>query len=210
MQAIDPASFHFLVLKNVELLLLYIVITGIALFLIKKHKAALFTAFAAACVLITFFCNDEWTNLHRRQLVIYNTERNNQVELINNKTFTVLNTDISVTKKIVYAVNPAHTNWAAWHEEKTTPTEIIDLSSKTMLFLNRTIDSSTRFPISYLFINDAKENDPANLQKIFSPALIIIGNNYPRKQTDKFVRLCARNAINVHVMATDGALILDY
>jgi len=210
MQAIDPASFHFLVLKNVELLLTYIVITGIALFLIKRQKAALFTALATACVLLISFCNDEWINLHRRLLVVYNTEKNNQAELINDKTYSVLNTDTSVTKKIAYAVNPAHTNFAAWREEKISPTEIVDLNGETMLFLNHSIEGPARFPVNYLFINDPKENDPVKLQKIFSPSMIILGNNYPRHQADKFVSLCARNNIKVHVMSGDGAFILNY
>lgn len=210
MQGVDPASFHFLMLKNTELVFIYIMVTGIALFFVKKQKVALFISLAVACVLLTSFCNDEWINLHRRVLVIYNTGNNNRVELINNKTYSVLNTDTLIEKKTAYAINPAHTNWAAWQETTTTTTEIIDLNGKTMLFLNGNIDSATRFPVSYLFINNTKETDPVELQKIFSPSMIIIGNNYPRKQTDKFVSACVRNGINVHAIVSDGAFILNY
>ena len=209
LQTFNPASFHFLILKNIELLLVYLIVCGIALFLIGKKKTALFAGLIAAVFLMTSFCNDEWVNLHQQRLVIYNTPKACQIELINGKTYTILNTDTAAVKKIVYTVNPAHINWGAWQEHKTASTEIVDLNGKTLLLLDHDIDTTTHFPVNYLFINNAKETDPVKLQKIFSPSLIIIGNNYPRLQADKFIKACRRNGIAIHDIANDGAFILN-
>ena len=209
LQGFNPASFHFIMLKDVELLLVYVIITGAVLFLIKRQKAALFMSLAGACLLLTSFCNDEWISLHQHRLVIYNTTRASHIELVNGKTYTVLNTEIANHKKIAYTVKPAHTNWGAWQESNDTHSEVIDINGKTVLLLNREITNVPPFPVNYLFINYPDETDLFKLQKIFSPSLIIIGNNYSREQTDKFVKACAGKNIQLHIIANDGAFVLN-
>ncbi len=209
LQGFNPASFHFIMLQDVELLLVYVIITGAVLFLIKRQKAALFMSLAGACLLLTSFCNDEWISLHQHRLVIYNTTRASHIELVNGKTYTVLNTEIANHKKIAYTVKPAHTNWGAWQESNDTPSEVIDINGKTVLLLNREITNAPPFPVNYLFINYPEETDLVKLQKIFSPSLIIFGNNYSREQTDKFVKACADKNIPLHIIANDGAFVLN-
>ena len=157
LQGFNPASFHFIMLQDVELLLVYVIITGAVLFLIKRQKAALFMSLAGACLLLTSFCNDEWISLHQHRLVIYNTTRASHIELVNGKTYTVLNTEIANHKKIAYTVKPAHTNWGAWQESNDTHSEVIDINGKTVLLLNREITNVPPFPVNYLFINYPEE-----------------------------------------------------
>ncbi len=209
LQNFNPRSFRFLMLNDAELLLVYVIITGVALFLIKKQKAALFIGFTATCILFISFCNDEWMRLHRHQLVIYNTAKSSRIELIDGKNYSVLNTDTAAVKKIAYTTRPAHANWGAWQEALTTPGEIIDINGKTMLLLNRNIDTGAHFTVDYLFINCPEETDPVKLQKIFSPSLMIIGNNYSRVQADIFVKAAKEKGIAIHVVANDGAFVVN-
>ena len=208
LQGFNPVSFHFLMLTDVEVLLVYVIISGLILFVIKKQKSALFTGLVAICLLLSSFCYNEWIRLHQQKLVIYNTAKSNYIELIHGKSFTVLNTDSSATKKIAYAIKPAHINWGAWQEEKRAATDVVNINGKTMLLLNKGVSTDTHFPVDYLFINCNEETDPVKLQKIFSPILMVIGNNFSRKQVEHFVKDCKAAAIPVHSMANDGAFIL--
>lgn len=209
LQSFNPLSFHFLMLKDVELLLVYILVTGAVLFLIKKKKAALFTGFAAACLLFISFCNDEWIRLHQHRFIIYNTANVNHIELINGKTYSILHTDTTAVKKIAYTIKPAHTNWGAWQQAKTAPGEIIDVNGKTLLILNMDIDPSAHFPVDYLFINHPVVTDPVKLQQIFSPKCIIIGSNYKKDEREEFIKTAVENGIAIHSVANDGSFILN-
>ena len=208
LQGLNPVSFHFLMLTDIELLLLYVVIIGLVLFFIKKRTGALFMGLISACFLLLSFCNDEWTRLHQQKLVVYNTAKTNHIELITGKTYQVLNSDTSAVKKIAYTVKPAHINWGAWRMDTTRANEVVGINGKTALLLNNDIDTGARFPVDYLIVNYTDDADPVKLQKIFSPALMIIGNNYTQKQQDTFVKICSISGFPVHAVAGQGAFVL--
>ncbi len=209
LQSMNPKSFHFLMITGVEMFLLYITISGVVLFLMKKQKPALFMGLGAACLLLFSFCNDEWVRLHQHRLVAYNTGKANHIELIKGSSYAVLNTDTGTGKKIEYAVKPAHIGWRAWKKDTIAANEIYDVNGKTVLLLNEEINTDSHFPVDYLIINYTGKPGPLKLQKIFSPSMIIIGNNYTRKQQDKFMREGANAGIPVHAIGKDGAFVLE-
>ncbi len=209
MQSLNPPSFHFLVLTNIELIVVYTAIAGIVLFFMKKNKVALFTGLPACCLLLVLFCQDEWTNLHQQRFVVYNTGKVNHTELVNGKTFSVLHTDTANTRKIMYAIKPAHTYWQSFKQEKSTPNEITNVQGKTILMLNDNNISTGHFHVDFLVINTTKRIDPAELKEIFSPSMVIIGNSLHRKQKEKFTRDCSRAGIAIYDVSEQGAFIID-
>ena len=208
LQNFNPVSFHFLLLSGPQLFILYFIIGGFALFLIQQHKGALFTGLAASCILMCLLCRAEWVCLHQQRLVIYNTGKAGCAELINGRTYTTLMADTAAQKKTAYTTKPAHINWQAWRESKAPATEIISIHGKTVLLACCNIDTAARFHVAYLFVNNEDVTDPLLLQKVFSPDLIIIGNNYGRKQKEQFVKACAVAAIPAHAIA-EGAFVLE-
>ncbi len=209
LQGFNPVSFHFLLLTDIELLLLYVVIIGLVLFLIKKRTGALFMGLISACLLLLSLCNNEWAHLHQQKLVVYNTAKSNHIELISGKTYQVLNTDTSAAEKTAYTVKPAHIHWGAWQRDSSMANEIVRINGKTVLLLNNDVDTGGHFPVDYLIVNYTDEADPVMLQKVFSPALMIVGNNYTQKQQDRFVKTCKAASVHVRAVSRDGAFILN-
>jgi competence protein ComEC len=209
LQGLNPASFHFLRLTGVEMTLLYVTIAGLLLFLMQQRKPAVFTALVAACLLLLSFNRNEWARLHQRRLIVYNVSKTNYIELITGSNYTVLQTDTAFTKKISYSIKPAHIYWGAWQQDSAIANELVSIGGKTALLLNREINTTDHFPVDYLIINYSGHPDAAELSRIFSPSLIIMGNNYTKKQQDKFRKECRRSGTAMHAIAEDGAFVIN-
>ncbi len=211
LQNINPTSFHFLVLSAAELFLVYISISTLAIFLLKKTKPAIFVCLASLSCLLIFFCHDEWTSLRREQLVVYNINKMNHIELIQGKYFSVLNTDTSVTaNKKDYILRPAHTNWNAWRTKNVPPSDLFLIGNKTVLLLNKPITTTAHFPVDYLVLNyPLKKTDLRQLMETFSPQKIILGNNNSRYIIDKYFEKSKESNIPLHSLAYNGAFVIS-
>ena len=206
LQSMNPVSFHYLVLTGLELVCLYVTITGIVLFFMKKQKQGLFVGLTACCLLFLSFCADEWQRLHQQRLVVYNIGKTNHVELISGRTYSELTTDTVTEKKIAYATGPAHINWRAWTKAGTKAGEIWEVNGKTVVILNEEIKGDAQFHADCLVINYTGQPDLAELQKVFSPAVIVVGNNYSRKQQGK---LAVSTGANIWPVADKGAFVFE-
>lgn len=209
MQGFNPESFHFLLITGIEMLLIYAGIAGISLFLLKRQKGSLSAGLMALCVLFMCFCRDEWLRLHQRHFVVYSAGQNNHIELIRGYRYSEMNADTGSRKKVNYAIKAAHTGWQAWEKDPGRRNEILLINDKAALVLNRDIDANSPFPVDYLVVNYAGKIDIVKLQKIFSPGLMIIGNNCTKKQQEDCRQKAQANGIKVHSITTDGAFVLS-
>ncbi len=153
LQNFSPESFRYLMLTGMELLLAYVMIAGLVSFLMKQQKPALFIGMGAACLLLCSFCNNEWARLHQQRFVVYNTAKANHIELIKGDTYTIINTDTAVQKKIDYAVSPAHINLGAWKKDNITANKLFVVGGKAVLVLDSEINTNGHFPVNILVIN---------------------------------------------------------
>ncbi len=211
LQGCNPMSFHFLTLTTSELILVYLAITGVTVFLLKKQKPALFMGLGALCLLLLSFGINGWVTMRQLRFVVYNTGKANQIELLRGNTYTVVSTDTSAAKKIAYATKPAHTCWRAWTQTPGLPdtsNQVFNIGGKKVLVLNREQNSVASFPVDYLIVNYTGAELP-KLQQAFLPKQMVIGNNYTRKQQDKLVKESADAGINVHFTSRDGAFVLE-
>lgn len=211
LQRLNPVSFHYLRLSSAELILLYIIISGIAVFLLQKKKAGLFLAMSITCVLLLSFCWNEWVELHQDRLVVYNTGKGNYIELIHGKSHGIVYTDSITENKKIYATKPAHTYWSAWQERKIdTTNEVLYIGNKTVLILKQPIYNNTSFPVDYLIVcHKETANDISQVQQIFHPKMTILGNNYTRRQLETLEMLYKQQNIPLHSIANEGAFIVD-
>jgi competence protein ComEC len=210
LQGCNPYSFHMLMLTGVELILLYIILSGILLFLMKKQKPALFTGLIAACLLLISFSASEWTMLHQRRLVVYNTGKANYIELIEGDHYSIICQDTGSQKKTNYAIKPAHIGWHAWRQDSSaTPYEIMNINGKSLLILNQRVDTGLRFHVDYLVINCEGRLTVEHLQRVFTPEIIIAGNSYSVNQQDNLLRNCVNNAIGSHATRAQGAYVAE-
>ena len=209
LQQFNPPSFHFLVVTGIELLMIYLIVAGFSLFLLKKQKAALFTALAACCIVCLLFCMDEWGSLHQRKMVVYNTGGANHIELIKGNTYAVLYTDTSLYKKTDYAVRPAHIGWRTTERNKVGSNQPFNIGGKTVLILNENISTASSFHVDDLILNYSGKPDVARLKRVFSPVMVVIGNNYSHKQQGKLVKKFADEGVKAHSITMDGAFVLE-
>jgi len=209
LQSCNPQSFRYIMLTGLELILIYFFIAGIFLFLMKKNKPALFTGIIAVCLLLVCFCTDQRSTMHQHRMIVYNAGKSNHIELISGSNYTVLYKDTGSQIKTDYIVKPTHIGWRAWKQDSTKTQEIGSINGKSFLILNYAADTSIRFHTDFLIINYIGKIDAKELQKIFSPSLIIIGNKYTRRQQQRFKKDFAKAGLQVHCISEDGAFVLE-
>ncbi len=211
MQHINPASFHFLVLNNAELMLLYITIGSLAFFIMKKKKSAIFISGIALIFLLCSFCCNEWIAVHQDRLVVYNISKINHIERITGKYHTLLNSDTLADSKKNYILKPAHTYWHAWKQKQPTLNKIIQIGKLKVLLLDGPVIAADgqHFPVDYVVVNYTNTIDPENIKNSFAPRDIILGSNHSRKETAKWIAAANNAGQPLFATANDGAFILN-
>lgn len=206
----NPQSFYFLGLQEYELLLVFIVISAIAIFLLKQQKAGLFTGLVALCLLMISFCVNEWETLHQRKLVVYNIARANHAELVEGKYHIVLASDSNISqRKKDYVLKPAHTGWHAWREKKNMLPEVLEIDGKSVLILNEMSAYDGEFPIDYLILNfNVKKTAPGYFMETFHPRKIILGPGVSRRKAEEWRDICGKQGIPLHNVLLSGAFVL--
>lgn len=207
LQQASPQSFHYLMLTNAELVVVYIAIAGIALFFLQKKKRALFAGLSASCILLLLLCADEWQSLHQHRLVMYNGGKANITELIKGNRHITLSADAS-PQKTSYTLLPAYAAWHAWRQSNEQPDYIYNAGGKTALVLTQ--NRQGFFPVDYLFINTPYIPDAAVLKRTFSPSMIILGSAYNMRQQQRFADEAAALHLPVHLVSERGAFILSW
>ncbi len=208
MQRVGPLSFHYLRLTPLQLLLVFVVIGGIAYFLSRKRKGALFAGLGALCILLVLLSVSKRKNLLQQHFVVYNTAKENRIELLKDGHYHIIGSLKKGSSKSKFAVDPLHIEWQAWRPGDTLRQSVFHFQGKTILILDSAQHSPEPFTADFLVVNYTGAIDPMALQKVYRPQLIIIGNNYNRKQQQAWADSAAKYQIPIHTVARDGAFVL--
>lgn len=214
-QLLNPASFRFLYLDGLSLVIVYAIISAIAFFFIWKYKPALFCAGALFIWLFSMLCINEWKALHNEKLVVYNIGRVNHATLIKGKQHLVITNSItdSTTKKILMATKEAQVYWQAWQQvAQQNFSEVFKINQQSILVLNAPIllDSTSQFPVDYVLINyPLKAFTGKAIQQMFHCKKIIIGSNQKRYIAERWKDSCAKHNVPLHAVMLDGAFVLE-
>ena len=205
----NPRSFAFLQLSFPQLVLLYIVIGGTAMFLLRRQKVALFAGISACCLLLALLCVDEWNSLQQQFFVLYSSNRANHIEQIAGKHYIVLRTDSTIAGKLHYTTTPAHTMWHAWRGvDPDNNNELFLIGNKKVLILDSAISGTATFPVDYVVLNYPGIVNLKQIASVFSPATIVVGNNYSRKEQTELALQADTLHIPMHLVGRNGAFIL--
>ena len=169
----------------------------------------MFVGLSALCLFLLSSCFGEWDNLNQQHLVVYNAGRGNHMERIDGKYYRVLHTDTAIAKKIAYATTPAHIQWQAERAAQTNKNELQLVGSKKVLLLNAPVTGSIAFPVDDVIINYTGAVDLKKIMRVFSPEHIVIGNNYSRQQIESIVKASTGTHAPLHIIAWDGAFVVD-
>ena len=212
LQGLNPRSFYFLQIDAAELLLIYVIIAGIALWFVRKQKPALFTGLSAACLLLILLCSDEYSAVHQRRLIVYNTGKTLYAELIAGKGYEILYTDTAAAQqqKIGYATKPAHTGWHAWRQKITvSPPELLSIGHNTvLLYKDSVFHPYTNMKVDYIILCHPGQADAELIYNSFHPGCIVLPAVNAR-QLENWKLACSKLPLVLHSLPLNGALVLD-
>lgn len=207
LQLFNPDSFHFLKLTMPKMALLYLVITGISLLILRKQKRGVFIAMGSMCLLLLLLCLDKFMSLQQERLVVFNIAKTNHIELITGDRYSVLMQDTVAPSKIRYATDPAHIKWQALQHGGDSQGRVLYVAGKSILILNAPV-ATGHFPVDYVIINYNGKIDIEQLYNVFSPTHIVVGNNYTRKEQLALAKAAYNAAVGLHATGEDGAVVL--
>ncbi len=210
LQNVNPRTFNFLQIDGVELVLLYMVITGFGYYLLRKNKRGLYVGLASMVLLIALFNLDEWKALHQHNLVVYNINKINHIELIDGKKHWVINTDTIIDeRKKNYVLKPAHSGYRVWNGRSYENDRLFVIGGKKVLVLDTFMSSEGKLLVDYVIINftpSAEELERVHMQ--YSPKQIVLGNNISHTKQEVLATACQLKGINIWAVSRNGAFIL--
>ena len=209
LQGLNPERLLYLRLSLAEMLLLYLVIIGLGLFLMRQKKPALFLGLSMSCLLMGLFCVDAWGHLVQNKLVVYNVSKSNYLEQFVGSKYRVIQSDTTSPKRIKYAVKPSHIEFQTLKMDSASIPEYLETGGKTILILNKPITVDAYFPVDYLILNYPSHPYFEQLNKVFSPKMIILGNNYTRTNQAQIADEAKNLGVLVHFVGINGALVIE-
>jgi len=209
-QRLNPASFRFLYLSGIELLLVYLLIAGCALYIMQKQRYGLSIALAATCLLLSSMVYHKWNCLHQQTFVAYNVGKKSYAELISGDRFIAYgkgNTDAATD----FATKEFHTASGAWKSGGNIASNALIIGNKTILMLHHPLNADTgaHFPVDYLLIDyPVKGYDALQLRQLFHFNKLIITGEQKRYIATRWKDSCDHYGIPVHFTMFDGAFVL--
>ncbi len=210
LQDVNPRSFNYLYLGIWQLILVYLVIIGLALFVLRQRKPGLFLSVVAMCALLLLLCIDEYTALHQQRFVAYNMGAVNEIELMTGKQYSVLNTDIhTLTLQKDRTLKAPHAAWRAWQKAPADTNKVFTIDGHSLLIINKPYTTGS-FPVDYVIVNMMPGKvDIASLNNVFHPHLLIFGSNYSGSQLTEWQHECHKLHIPVWCTGIKGAFVLS-
>jgi competence protein ComEC len=209
LQHLNPESFHFLYLRSFELLLVYVVVAGLGIFILKKQKPGLFISLIALCLLLVSFCRNKWMVIKQQKLVVYNIPGYNYIEKISGTHYCAL-ADTIDKKRETYILISAHTAWQAWREEPNTDIELLTIGKETILILdNPKKYTGASFHTDYVILDNISKQNLEDVRKTFSPKLIVLSSGIKSNTIDHLMANSPVSNTNIYSVSKSGAFILE-
>lgn len=210
---LNPASFKFLHLSLIELLLCYLLIAAFSFFIIQKTKATLYLTLISFSALLISFNIKEWESLHQKKIVVYNVSKHAYTEYISGHHYSILSEseDNIDRKKIDFAVREHHIKLRALQENKQKQEEVFRFGNQKILFLKSPVlfDTTAFDTINYVILQyPVKEFEADKLQKTFHFNKLIVTGNQRRKNLLLWKDSCEKQHINAHFTMLDGAFTI--
>lgn len=208
----NPEALAHLQLSLAELVLIYLLLTLLAIGWIHKHKKAFFGAGLTLAALLGFSIQNQHAALQQDRLVVYSKSGVLVADRLTGKTFQPLFTDLS--EDSLKAAKTTRTGFRAWRKGGVADTSAVQhISGKTVLFYrdsaNR-FDASLPFPVDVLFIaRPLKGLSPVSLQAAFHPRMLVAGSPDKRWRVFAWKDSCKALGQPFHATLVDGAFVVE-
>ena len=213
LQDLNPVALSHIYLPFHEMALVYVMIAGLAVYLLRKLTGGLITALACLCILLVSNLATKVKTLQTEDLVVYNISGVNYIEKLTGEKYIPLTATAGLTeKKRNYATREMHVTSGAWKARRQQDTEVLTVDGRKILILNHPLTSfdSSAPSFDYVVINyPMKTFEGSALLKTFNPKQLIFGSNQKRYHAQRWKDSCAKNQIPAHFTHSDGAFLLS-
>lgn len=204
-----PDVLHYLYLNELQLCLCLMLIAVVVVWRYLNWRPAIVTLLAIGCVLAGSSCINEWVHLHQQYFIMYNAPNASYAELITGKSFVVINSDRYGVSPVSAASQPAHVALQAFEKLQTNKPELFEVGGRTVVILNKEVDTATRFPVDYILVNYRTKPDVAALMKVFHPRQILVGNSFSQRQQLQWKNMAETAGVSLHAVKPDGAFVIS-
>ncbi|PZF73067.1 hypothetical protein DN068_09340 [Taibaiella soli] len=202
LQAWSPNSFNRFQFSATEISLFYFIIICCSVWIFHQKRKMLLVAMSFGCTFTALLILDKWQSLHQHLLIVYNTGKAQNAELIVGRSFsTLLKTD---TLKENFAVRNAHTGFHLTRQ-KAISSDAFFIGNKKVLVLKTSPESGEPFPVDILIIGKPlKKTDFLDAYTIFKPGQIVLPSGQPKQLTTAWKDSCSAHHIILHDAAEHG------
>lgn len=205
LQTWSPARFNHFQFTATEIVLLYFIIAGSAVWLLLQKQRSFIVALMGSCVFISFLIVDKWQTLHQQLLIVYNTGKKQNAAYISGPAYTVLLGSDSAKEH--FSVQQAQTGYHVT-SKKTFSSEAFFFRTKKVLVLKAKPKGMKPFPVDILIIAvPLKEIYFPDVQAVFSPRQIVLSSGQSTRRATAWRDSCNMHKIAFHNPAEDGAYI---
>lgn len=205
LQQINLPAFKTIHLSPQNLVLLYLIILAFASFWLLKNKQSLWIGLFAMLGFSLQHLHKSLRISQQNGLVVYHQNGAALIEKYCGNTFEIINGDSEET----FAQKNAHIGLNLQHKKSPKPQATYIIKGQKIAVLRDEAILPNTFPVDILIVAyETQKVDVANLQKIFRPKKIVIGNNQKAYQIKDWEAQCAGLEIALHNTKKDGAFLL--
>jgi len=208
LQTLNPTALENIQISFLELLLVYLLITMISGFWIRKRKGALLPALGLATALLILFNRDRFQSLRQQRLIVYNNGRVADVELLKGDHFLGL----AGSEAKSYNNRLAHTGFQAWKPGTEIRQAYFSLASQRILLLSDTSRNGYHdsLPADVLIL--ARPVWRLKIESVlnaFHPGTIVLAVHPGQRILNSWQDSCAAHHIRLFDVYQSGAYLLN-
>ena len=209
-QHLNPQFLNKLILHNQSLIATYLIITGLAIYLIRQNKAGLQLALSAACLFLCISCYYEYLAAGQLKLVAFNAKSGSNLYFISSHHNTPINADSLYNNNSTLNSTEALCMWQAWQKQEYPKKNTYIFQGKKVLVLQAPFYANTTFHVNYLIINyNLQPTDLQRLYNCFSPQTIVLAYNGKPHTTQNCFEKAQQQHIPLYCVKYQGAFILS-
>lgn len=208
LQHLNTERFTTLQVSELQLVLIYLFITSLGVFLLKKKKAALFIAIASCVVLCGYSIYNTWQITHQRKVIVYNIRGGHQIDLIKGTRCTTLSYSDNISESTIeYVLKPVRINMRI-SQVDTNDSNLIKINDKTLLIIDNDFPQIKQH-VDYIILNTSNPRvDINHIYTTYSPEKLIITGSISKAKVKHMLKTCDELRLSYHSTNEDGAFII--
>ncbi len=200
-----------------QAILLYIMICGLAIWVLQKNKAGLFTGLGALWLLVAVDAGSSWQAARQQKLIIYNVPRHRAMDFIKGRQYvfkgdsTLLN-DPTLENfhlkpcRVAHRISPTH-NLSTLSQAAS----LFRFGNTSLLLVDKVLPHSKpagKIPIDIIILSRNARVSAQELINLFSCSTVIIDATNTYWKTRTWQQDCQKLGISCHAVTSQGAFVL--